>query len=340
MKVLHILPELQIGGVERHVIDLANEQVKRNFQVLVVSAGGQMESQLKPEVMRRHLPVHLKNPITGFYCAVKIAHWIKNEHWNLIHAHSRVPAWIAEWAAHMAGVPYIVTAHVDFGTKTHWIYAPYRQADRVICVSRAVQNAMKDCFYDNTTVIVNGIKRPREYWNADVLNDNKLLFVGRLSSVKGLQDVLRVLPVEGNWTLDVVGDGPQKEEWKRICTERGIIGKVFFRGYSDQVEHYMAHSSLLLFPSYTEGMPLTLAQAILIGIPVLASDIQPVTEMKGNADGLIPCGSQQAWKTAIDNFLVSHRMPGQFPKSSVPTLERMVDQITDVYSECLGKNTV
>ena len=42
MKILHILPELQIGGVERHVIDLSNELASRGHQVLVVSAGGQM----------------------------------------------------------------------------------------------------------------------------------------------------------------------------------------------------------------------------------------------------------------------------------------------------------
>ncbi len=335
MKILHILPELQLGGVERHVIDLANEQVKRNFRVLVVSAGGQMESQLVHEVLRRHLPVHLKNPVTALYCACQIARWVKKEGWQIIHAHSRVPAWIAEWAAYLAGVPYVVTAHVDFGTKTHWIYAPYRNADKVICVSRAVQDAMKNCFYDNTTVIVNGIKRPGEFWDSAALNENRLLFVGRLSSVKGLQDVLNVLPVDGNWTLDVVGEGPQKEEWEKICLERGIAEKVFFRGYSDQVEHYMAHSSVLLFPSYTEGMPLTLAQAILTGIPVLASDIKPVIEMKGTSEGLIRCGSQNDWKKAIDIFLASHKVPGVFPKSSVPTLEHMVDQIADVYRECL-----
>ncbi len=335
MKILHILPELQLGGVERHVIDLASEQTRRGHQVLVVSAGGQMEKQMAPGVELRHLPVHKKNPFTGLFCARAIAGWIQCEGWQIVHAHSRVPAWIAYLAAHRADVPYIVTAHVAFGTRTRWIYAPYRHADRVICVSTAVQEAMKDCFYSNTTVIINGLKRPRKSWNSKNRMLNKLLFVGRLSSVKGLQDVLHVLPEDAEWTLDVVGEGPQREEWQKICIERGIDNRVFFRGYSDEVENYMAASSCLLFPSYFEGMPLTLAQAILVGIPVLASDIEPVAEMKGDKNGLIPVGNLEAWREALDGFLKRNEAPAEFSRSCVPTLEQMVDQVEVVYRDCL-----
>ncbi len=335
MKILHILPELQLGGVERHVIDLAGEQTRRGHQILVVSAGGQMEKQMDSRVSLRHLPVHKKNPFTVYFCARKIAGWIRSEGWQIVHAHSRVPAWIARTSANMAGVPYIVTAHVAFGTRTRWIYAPYRHANRVICVSRAVQDAMKDCFYSNTTVIINGLKRPKKSWAPEARLQNKLLFVGRLSSVKGLQDVLHALPQDVGWTLDVVGEGPQKEEWQKICAERGFNDRVFFRGYSDEVESYMAESSCLLFPSYFEGMPLTLAQAILVGIPVLASDIEPVAEMKGDKNGLIPVGNIEAWRDALDGFLKRSGTPAPFPRSCVPTLEQMVDRIEDVYSGCL-----
>ena len=67
MKILYILPELQIGGVERHVIDLANELTARGHETMVVSAGGRMEEQLYKGVRILHLPVHKKNPFTGYY---------------------------------------------------------------------------------------------------------------------------------------------------------------------------------------------------------------------------------------------------------------------------------
>jgi glycosyltransferase involved in cell wall biosynthesis len=331
MKILYILPELQIGGVERHVIDLANELTARGHETMVVSAGGRMEAQLDKGVRILHLPVHKKNPFMGYYCARQIVRIVREQKFEIIHAHSRVPAWIAMWASRMSGVPYVVTAHVDFGTKTRWIYKPYRDSATTICVSEAVRQAMKDCFYTNTRVIVNGLKMPHERWNAELRNAGKLLFVGRLSSVKGLQDVLKTLPTDLPWTLDVVGDGPQLEQWKSLCKERGIAERVIFHGYCENVEHYMANSSCLLFPSYNEGMPLTLAQAVLVGMPILASAIEPVIELKGDTYGLIPPGDLDAWTYALEGYL-SHKMECSFfSPDRVPTLERMVDQVCDVY---------
>lgn len=339
MRVLHILPELHIGGVERHVIDLTNEQLARGYGVTVVSAGGRMESQLDSGAAVVHLPVHKKNPFTGWFCARRIARLARERQIDVIHAHSRVPAWIAMWAASLCSVPYVVTAHSEFNTKTRWIYTPYRRAARVICVSEAVRACMKDCFYDNTTVIFNGVKRPAEHWDPRLSGAGRLLFVGRLSTIKGLQDVLRALPLDCPWTLDVVGEGPQRGEWEEICRERGIGERVTFHGYSDQVERFMAHSSCLLFPSYIEGMPLTLAQAVLVGIPVMASAISPVIEMKGDSCGLVPPGDVPAWRSALEGLLRENKPCPAFLPSRVPTVERMAEQVEQVYRRCLEART-
>lgn len=335
MRVMHILPELDLGGVERHVIDLANEQVRRGWDVCVVSAGGRMESQFSPGVKLWHLPVHRKNLLTGAFCACRIAHCVKSERYDLLHAHSRVPAWIAWWAASLASVPFVVTAHGIFNTRVRLIYAPYRAANCAVCVSEAVRSTMRDCFYENTKVIVNGIRRPSRRWNPANKGQNKLLFVGRLSFVKGLQDVFPALPTDLPWSLDVVGEGPQLAEWAEQCRSLGIADRVTFHGYSDKVEEFMADASCLLFPSHREGMPLTLAQAVLMGLPVLASDIEPVAEMMGGKDGLVPVGDLAAWKTTLTDFLQGKLEPRPFPVSCVPTLEKMVDELEAVYRSCL-----
>ncbi len=92
----------------------------------------------------------------------------------------------------------------------------------------------------------------------------------------------------------------------------------------------MADSSCLLFPSYTEGMPLTLAQAVLVGIPVLASDIPPVAELKGDHEGLLPPGNKRAWKAALENFFDTGAAL-VFSPERVPTVECMVKQTIDIY---------
>ena len=332
MKVIEILPELDIGGVERHVIDLTAELADRGHEILVVSAGGKMQRQLSSAVEHRTLPVQKKNPFIGWLCSRRIADWVKNEGWQLIHAHSRVPAWIASWAAARSGVPYVVTAHVDFGNKSPWIYAPYRKAARTICVSAAVQQAMKGCFSENTQVILNGLDEPKLKWTKPSGNIVKFLFVGRLSPVKGLQDALRALPKEAAWTLDVLGDGPTRKELEAETAELGLTERVRFHGFSEEADRFMAESSCLLFPSYTEGMPLTLARAVQIGIPVLASNIQPVAEMLGGTAGLLTPGDIPAWSAAIKVFISTRQAPCLFPEGSVPTLKSMADAVEKIYS--------
>ncbi len=230
MRIIQVLPELDIGGVERHVVDLSNELAERGHDVLVISNGGQMQSQLSDKVLHWQLPVHKKNPFTALCCSGKISSRIKSEGWELIHAHSRVPAWIALWASRSTNIRFVVTAHVDFGNKNPFIYYPYRRADRVICVSTAVKEGMKNCFYENAQVILNGLDDPKRYWSEKSEEVVKLLFVGRLSPVKGLHDVLRALPQDLKWTLDVLGDGPQRKELESLAKELQISDRVFFRG--------------------------------------------------------------------------------------------------------------
>ncbi len=337
MKIIEILPELDIGGVERHVIDLSGELASRGHEVAVISAGGKMQSQLSAAVRHIDMPVHKKNPFTMWLCARKIAALARLGGYQLIHAHSRVPAWIARWAADGAGVPYVVTAHVVFGNKSPWIYAPYRAAARVICVSGAVREGMKECFYDNAQVVLNGLDEPKVRWSAENLGGRvKFLFVGRLSPVKGLHDALRAMPEDMDWTLDVLGDGPMRAELENITKERGFADRVTFHGYSDRADDFMARSSCLLFPSYTEGMPLTLARAAQIGIPVIASDIPPVSEMAGTSENLLPPGDVAAWRAAVADFIKTRRAKAAVPISAVPTLAKMTDADEAVYKEALA----
>jgi glycosyltransferase involved in cell wall biosynthesis len=282
------------------------------------------------------LPVHRKNPLAGIYCAVRLASRAKEIKIDVIHAHSRVPAWIAMFTSKFSGKPYLVTAHAYFSTQAKWIYVPYRQANTVICVSKSVQSGMKNCFAENTVVIRNGMPAAKNAWKGSGGSKVNFLFVGRLTKLKGLQDIIKILPsVKGNWKFDILGDGPLRDELEEMLKMLRLGEKVIFHGFRDDPDTWMERSDCLLFPSYIEGMPLTLARAIQIGIPVIASDIEPVSEMALGKDGLIKPGNLTAWKNAMENFLATRQSPAEFDKNAIPTTQQMTQEVLAVYHSAI-----
>jgi glycosyltransferase involved in cell wall biosynthesis len=339
MKIIEILPQMIEGGVERHIIMLTNELVRKGHQVMVISGGGKLVSKLNPDVEHWELPVYKKNPFTALRCSSKIADRIKQEGWNILHAHSRVPAWISMWAANRTGKPYVVTAHGNFGNKSSWIYRPYRKAAKVICVSNAVREDMKDCFYDNTEVIHNGMPEVKFYWEGPEDSDHTkhFLFIGRLSKSKGIHELVEIFSdIKGDWVFDVLGDGSLMPYLKDRIRELGLEKRVRLHGFRDDTDEWMRKCSCLLFPSYNEGMPLTLARAIQMRVPVIASNIPPVKEMALSEEGLLNPGDQETWKKAIQAFIDSGLSNCLFDVSAIPTINNMTQEVERIY-QCLCK---
>lgn len=318
MKIMHILPELEEGGVERHVLLLVTELEKRGHSLCVVSHGGKLSALLSPSVQQRVLPVHRKNPLIALFCAFKMAQMVRTEGWELLHAHSRVPAWIA-WIVHaITGVPWIVTAHARYSL--NYGIRPLRSASGVISISKTVQEHLVGCLPEECVVIQNAL--PCTPHARDVLLPPpwRFLYVGRLTRLKGVGVLLEALSsVSGEWELDILGDGPQRKELESKAEALGLSEKVHFHGFCEEVESWLSRSHLFLFPSMNEGMGLSLMQALRAGCPVLASDIEAVAELLGTREGLLPSGNAIAWGEKIQE-IISGR--AKLPCYSVKILDK------------------
>ena len=299
MKILHIVPEFEEGGVERYVIQLCHEQIKHGHEITLATHGGKLEKFLPSDVKILHLPVHRKNLFTILYCVKKLSE-IKN--WDIINAHSRVPAWVAWKVSNITKIKWIMTAHanysLNFGIK------PLIHADGVICVSESVKEHLQNYLPENTIIIQNGIKTPNFKYNDFPHDKMKFLIIGRLTRLKGLDTALKALGKLKNyeWTLDIVGDGSQREELESLVKELGIDNRIQFYGFRDDTDKFMSEASCLLFPSRSEGFGLVVAEALAVGLPVLASDLEPLREFsKGK---LIPPDNVEEWKIAIENVIL------------------------------------
>jgi len=362
VNVVLLLPEFEEGGVERHVLWLAQGLSRRGLGVTVISRGGKLVGELPEKVTHVALPVHAKNPVTAVTAALRIARMARRGEFHLLHAHSRVPAFVAWWASSLSGMPWIMTCHARYSKNAGLL--PLRRADGAICVSEAVRNHLQELLPERTAVIPGGIpplasrresiplccgevpfsgeigaEGPDPEPFGDVPRQRRLLFVGRLTRIKGIAFLLDILTKEDlsgrSWSLDIVGDGPLRNELFRLVSEKGMANRVTFFGFREDVESFLTRCDCLLFPSLDEGMGLVLAQALAAGIPVLASDLPAVRELVIDADPLVPAGDAEAWSSCLCTGLDGGGFPLLAARRTF-SLDEMCDRTVTFYDMVLS----
>lgn len=137
--------------------------------------------------------------------------------------------------------------------------------------------------------------------------------IARLAELKGHDDLVDALSVSLHanraWKLLWVGDGWWKDRLVRRLHDAGIADQVVLTGLvpPESVGRYIAAMDLLVHPSYREGLPRTLPQALLAGIPVIAYDLDGAPEVciPGETGILVPAGSLAALRDAV-HWMADH----------------------------------
>lgn len=156
------------------------------------------------------------------------------------------------------------------------------------------------------------VLNPNEYPSPTVGREEtdtvRLLYVGRLHSSKGVQVLLEAL--DGldpalDFTLDILGSGPDEAEWRARYGDKPwarFAGHVSLQDVADRMEN----SDLLLVPSiWNENSPGVIIQALIQGLPVMGSDKGGIPELVQHGENglLVEAGSVSAWRTAIAGLL-------------------------------------
>ena len=320
MKILYIIPEFNEGGAEFHLLNLI-QGLAAKHEITLATNGGNLESFLPENVKILHVESARKNIFTIIYAAIRLARLNKKFCWDLVHVHSRVPAWIAWLFSGLTGVKWLMTAHALYSLNPGLI--PLKHADGVICVSESVKaHLQKYLPAKNVKIIYNGINPPELLNNAP--ESIKFLFVGRLTSIKGLDIAIKALAglVKYKWTLDVIGEGSKREELESLVENLNLNNRVIFHGArsKSQVNLFMSKSSCLLFPSLSEGMGLSVLEAASMKLPVIASDLPALREI--SQGGLVKAGDIDEWQKAIKNFIES-RKASRIDSEKILTVDEM-----------------
>ncbi len=158
----------------------------------------------------------------------------------------------------------------------------------------------------------------------------RVIFVGRLDPVKGalllLEAFARVRIDHPNATLNVVGDGPARGEAEARAAALGLTGAVTFAGYRTQAEvaALLEEADMLVLPSFAEGVPVVLMEAMASRIPVVASRVAGVQELveDGVSGFTVPPGDVATLADRIASLMAdpeAARVMGEAGRAKVET---------------------
>lgn len=127
--------------------------------------------------------------------------------------------------------------------------------------------------------------------------------VGRLVDDKGFACLLEAFALvaqsQPDWRLVIVGEGPQREALQARIVQPDLLGRVLLTGHLDNVATLYTAFDWVLIPSLDEGLGLILQEAVMAGVPVLASELPVFREQLGDAGWYAPVNDAKAWGEAL-----------------------------------------
>ncbi|MBF2051304.1 MAG: glycosyltransferase [Leptolyngbya sp. IPPAS B-1204] len=158
----------------------------------------------------------------------------------------------------------------------------------------------------------------------------RLLYTGRLAAVKGLPILLESLAIlkatYPDVLLTVVGDGPDRVQLEQMTAQLGLSQNVNFVGYQSQTEvrQHMQATDVFVLPSFAEGVPVSLMEALAAGVPVVTTQIAGVSELveNGVSGYLVPPGNAALLAERIATLLADPQLRMQFGTAGRAKIEQ------------------
>jgi glycosyltransferase involved in cell wall biosynthesis len=309
-KILLIIPNLGGGGAEKVLITLLNrlDLSKYKITLLLIFQEGIYLKDVPQNVNIKYL-FHVKNPLLIKF-VYKLFRYISprliykffiKEQYNVeiaflegiatklvsgsTNPKSQKIAWV-----HTDLNNNHLTRHYYKDTKNELEH--YKKFNKIVCVSNDAKNGFIKLFNYNPDIEV--IYNPID--SKDIVkkaNEEKIYYedftvcsIGRLVEVKGMDRLLRVhakLIQEGVYhKLNIIGSGPLELELKALCEGLDIKDTVYFQGFQTNPYKFLAASNIFVSSSLMEGFSLVVAEALILGKPVLSTKTSGPSEILAN----------------------------------------------------------
>ena len=365
LTVVQLLPALESGGVERSTLEIADALVRAGHRALVVSAGGRLVPKLQT-LGAEHIELDIgSKSLLTFRHVRGLRALFAREQVDLVHARSRLPAWMAVLALRGMKIrPRLVTTVHGLNSPSRYS-AVMTRGERVICVSDTMRDYVLQQYPATDAAKLRVIPRgidvamfPRApYPDADArawaasqhpalaVESPLLLLPGRGTRLKGHADALKLLAgLHRHGTAATLWLPGAREagreayiaELEREAASLGIAGAIAFTPPTDQIARAYAASDLVLQLSRKpESFGRTVVEALSVGRPVLGWAHGGVGELLAQLQprgGVAPFDADALQQAAIDLLTQPPAPPATIPY----TLHAMQEATLAVYAELCG----
>lgn len=350
------------GGAQKRMFHLAQYFRKNGANAIVVSddlGSSCIVKKLKSNGINHiSVPFGSKNPLCVAKAVNKLFHIVKYYHVDLIHSHHRWTTVLSFLVSKVSKIPTIHNARNVFYDRR--IFRRFA-GQNIIAVSNSVKDNLVTYFNihsDRIKVIHNGTdiskssagekKRVKE--DLCLKQDDRIIAViGRLSEQKGHKYLMKALPVVitkfPNMKVLFVGDGELRNSLQNQVARMNIKGNVLFCGSIDNVAPLIEITEFTVLPSLWEGFSVAIVESLLLGKPVIASNVGGTPEViEGNLNGLLVEAKDVGGLANAIIYMLSH--PGEARKMGEKgreiavkkfSLKRMLEEYKKYYIHLLGR---
>jgi lipopolysaccharide heptosyltransferase II len=359
MNVLQVVPQMNVGGVETGTLDLAKYLVRLGHKAVVVSAGGQMVKELELYgAIHYELPMDRKSIFAILRMVPRLVEIIKKENIDIVHARSRVPAWVAYLASRRSGTAFITTCHGYYAR--HPFSAVMGWAKRVIVLSNVIGRHMIDDFRvpaERVRLIPRSVDlekfkylspdtKSKEEFNVGIIARITPL-KGHMHFIKAMAKAARVIP---NLKIWIVGDAPAskgayKEQLAIIIKRLGLESCTQFLGATRDIPEVMSSLDLLVLATTThEAFGRVIIEAQASGVPVVATRVGGVIDIiEDEKTGLlVPPADHNSMADAVIRIYKDKNLACRLAQEAYEkvkqeySVELMVKRTIGVYQEALS----
>ena len=316
--VVHLILNIDYGGAEKLVIDLATEVENDLFAPRVVCLDAIKGNTERLD--RTKIPYDLIQRKQGKFdwkIVVALVQYFKKHKVRIVHAHDLSCLLYSVCAGILTRVTVVMTEHSRHYLDTRWLrrfekYVLSLGTKRFIEVSPLLAHEAKikdHILAKKVSVIENGVdmdifsiaKGDIFRKELGISKDLILLgMVGRLEEIKGpmllLHAFSELVKVSSKVFLVYVGRGTQKKCLLDEVARLGLHELVFFAGVRSDIPNVMAALDLLVIPSHSEGLPFAMLEAMAAGCPVVATAVGQIPDIlvDGENGWLVPPGNEKA----------------------------------------------